>query len=99
MKEKREPGRIVWYGGRERENQKKNQSVTTEKTWVRKGVYQIGHMHLFVCSAKLYPLGPLWGWAEERGPCSRPTALGCQRPFGPTLSFCREKRLSPRKET
>ena len=36
---------VVWReGGREPEE--KNQSVTKEKTWVRKGVYQIGHMHL-----------------------------------------------------
>lgn len=43
MREERETGRSVWGGGRERENQKSNQSMTTEKTRVWRSVYRIGH--------------------------------------------------------
>lgn len=58
MEEKREPWKVVGYGGREREPEKQSISVARERTGVGKGVYKIGHKACVCSGASGGRVGP-----------------------------------------
>lgn len=99
MREKREPGRIVW---REGEKEQKEQSISDnrEKEDVARMFTKLVTKHLYaLLSCQTTGGGSEHGVARSRvGPTFGSTVLGSERLSGLTISFCIEKRQAQKEE-